>query len=108
MTVWEQVTLNRGRHGSPWLGRNNCLGLEDVKDSAHNTWLRMLAEIGSKDRIPFSYLNERGRTFIREHAFEGIITNLERRYRETESTTVSPSMDVLMIGTAFRRCWFSA
>lgn len=21
---------NRGRHGSPWLGRNNCLGLEDV------------------------------------------------------------------------------
>jgi len=21
---------NHGRHGSPWLGRNNCLGLEDV------------------------------------------------------------------------------
>lgn len=38
--------------------------------------------------IPFSYLNERGRTTIREHSFEGIIPNLERRYRETESSTV--------------------
>jgi len=43
---------------------------------------------GSKDRIPFSYLNERGRTFIREHAFEGIIPNLERRYKETDSIVV--------------------
>jgi excinuclease ABC subunit A len=43
---------------------------------------------GAKDRIPFSYLNERGRTFIREHAFEGIIPNLERRYKETDSIVV--------------------
>jgi len=43
---------------------------------------------GSKERIPFSYLNERGRTFIREHAFEGIIPNLERRYKETDSIVV--------------------
>jgi excinuclease ABC subunit A len=43
---------------------------------------------GAKDRIAFSYLNERGRTFIREHAFEGIIPNLERRYKETDSIVV--------------------
>jgi excinuclease ABC subunit A len=43
---------------------------------------------GTKDKIPFSYLNERGRTFVREHAFEGVIPNLERRYKETDSIVV--------------------
>ncbi|VXB49504.1 excinuclease ABC subunit A [Burkholderia sp. 8Y] len=41
-----------------------------------------------KQAIPFSYINERGRASVREHAFEGIIPNLERRYRETDSTAV--------------------
>jgi excinuclease ABC subunit A len=43
---------------------------------------------GSKEKIPFSYLNERGRTVVKEHAFEGILPNLERRYRETDSLVV--------------------
>jgi excinuclease ABC subunit A len=41
-----------------------------------------------KQTIPFSYINERGRASVREHAFEGIIPNLERRYRETDSSAV--------------------
>jgi excinuclease ABC subunit A len=40
------------------------------------------------DKIPFTYLNDRGRTIVKEHAFEGIIPNLERRYRETDSMMV--------------------
>jgi excinuclease ABC subunit A len=43
---------------------------------------------GTKEKLPFSYLNERGRTFVREHAFEGVIPNLERRYKETDSIVV--------------------
>ena len=43
---------------------------------------------GSKEKIPFSYLNERGRTVVKEHAFEGILPNLERRYKETDSLVV--------------------
>ena len=43
---------------------------------------------GSKENIAFSYLNERGRTVVREHAFEGVIPNLERRYKETDSIVV--------------------
>ena len=43
---------------------------------------------GSREKIPFSYLNERGRTVVKEHAFEGILPNLERRYRETDSLVV--------------------
>ena len=41
-----------------------------------------------KDTIPFSYINERGRSVVKEHAFEGVINNLERRYRETDSVAV--------------------
>ncbi len=41
-----------------------------------------------KEQIPFSYLNERGKPTLREHSFEGIVVNLERRYKETESPTV--------------------
>ncbi|CAH2779869.1 MAG: Excinuclease ABC subunit A [uncultured Caballeronia sp.] len=41
-----------------------------------------------KQAIPFSYINERGHTSVREHVFEGIIPNLERRYRETDSAAV--------------------
>jgi excinuclease ABC subunit A len=38
--------------------------------------------------IPFEYLNEKGKVVVREHAFEGIVANFERRYRETDSPTV--------------------
>ncbi|MGH8751490.1 MAG: excinuclease ABC subunit UvrA, partial [Burkholderiales bacterium] len=41
-----------------------------------------------KEKIKFSYPNERGGNHQREHAFEGIIPNLERRYRETDSLMV--------------------
>jgi len=40
------------------------------------------------DNIEFRYLNDRGDIVKRSHPFEGIVPNLERRYRETESPTV--------------------
>jgi excinuclease ABC subunit A len=44
---------------------------------------------GSGDeKIAFTYLTERGKPMTREHAFEGIVPNLERRYRETDSVMV--------------------
>ncbi|MBK1674394.1 excinuclease ABC subunit A [Ectothiorhodospira shaposhnikovii] len=41
-----------------------------------------------RTRIEFEYQNERGRTARSTHPFEGIIPNLERRYRETDSSAV--------------------
>ncbi len=38
--------------------------------------------------ISFEYINDRGDTYKRSHAFEGVVPNLERRYRDTESTSV--------------------
>ncbi|HEX6927954.1 MAG TPA: excinuclease ABC subunit UvrA [Gammaproteobacteria bacterium] len=39
-------------------------------------------------KIKFRYFNERGTSMQREHRFEGILPNMERRYRETESQMV--------------------
>ena len=41
-----------------------------------------------KELIAFRYITERGGKVTREHKFEGILPNLERRYRETESAAV--------------------
>ncbi|MEI2455868.1 excinuclease ABC subunit UvrA [Lysobacter firmicutimachus] len=44
---------------------------------------------GSGDEtITFTYLTENGGRSQRKHRFEGIVPNLERRYRETESAAV--------------------
>jgi len=39
-------------------------------------------------RIEFRYINARGRTRVRKHAFEGVLNNMQRRYAETESLAV--------------------
>ncbi len=41
-----------------------------------------------KQEVAFSYINDRGDVFKRTHAFEGIIPNMERRYRDTDSQSV--------------------
>ena len=44
---------------------------------------------GSGDiEIPFFYLNEKGRSTVKRHPFEGVIPNLERRWKETDSSAV--------------------
>ena len=51
--------------------------------------VQQLVLFGSgEETIPFTYLSERGKPMVREHTFEGIIPNLERRYRETDSVMV--------------------
>jgi excinuclease ABC subunit A len=40
------------------------------------------------EKIRFTYVGERSKSYVREHAFEGVIPNLERRYRETDSIVV--------------------
>jgi excinuclease ABC subunit A len=41
-----------------------------------------------KEQVAFSYYSERGGSHKRKHSFEGVIPNMERRYRETDSNTV--------------------
>ncbi len=41
-----------------------------------------------RQKIPFRYPGERNQLQIKEHAFDGVIPSLERRYRETDSVLV--------------------
>lgn len=41
-----------------------------------------------KESVPFKYLNDRGDSIAKSHPFEGVLNNLERRYKETESEMV--------------------
>ncbi|MBF7073681.1 excinuclease ABC subunit UvrA [Glaciecola sp. MH2013] len=52
---------------------------------------------GSKGTaVKFKYINERGDIMERKHPFEGIIPNMERRFRETESNTVREELGKYM------------
>jgi len=60
-------------------------------DTPYNALPKSIQNIilyGSKDEeITFTYTNEHG-TRRRRHAFEGVISNLERRYQETDSAYI--------------------
>ena len=45
-----------------------------------------------EQQINFIYLTEAGGRTVRKHAFEGIIPNLERRFKETESQAVKEEL----------------
>ncbi len=45
-----------------------------------------------KEKVSFVYLTERSRKLAREHPFEGIVPNLERRYRETDSVALKEEL----------------
>ena len=47
-------------------------------------------------KIQFHYQTARGAKFSRRHSFEGILPNLERRYRETESGMVREELGKLL------------
>ncbi|MDH4192195.1 MAG: excinuclease ABC subunit UvrA, partial [Betaproteobacteria bacterium] len=54
--------------------------------------------------IAFQYPSARGRTTTREHAFEGVIPSLERRWRETESGVVREELAKLRNTMACSEC----
>jgi len=51
--------------------------------------IRQIILYGSgSEKIEFRYINERNGIKVKRHPFEGILRNMERRYRETESNVV--------------------
>ena len=54
--------------------------------------------------IEFSYVNDRGTVFKRRHVFEGVIPNMDRRYRETESSSVRDELAKYVSTAACKTC----
>ena len=57
-----------------------------------------------EEKLPFQYPDERGRMVTRTHKFEGVLPNLERRYRETESVAVREELSKYLSDKACPEC----
>ncbi|MCQ4295468.1 excinuclease ABC subunit UvrA [Pseudomonas stutzeri] len=62
--------------------------LDEPFDSLAADQQKFILRGSGRENVEFRYLNDRGDIVKRSHPFEGIIPNLERRYRETESNSV--------------------
>ena len=56
------------------------------------------------EKIKFRYVNDRGDEYTRAHSFEGIIPNMERRYRETDSPMVRENLSRFLSTQACPDC----
>ncbi len=57
-----------------------------------------------KEKIDFFYANSRGMQVQKTHRFEGVLPNLERRYRETESSAVREELSKFLNSQACPEC----
>ena len=66
--------------------------------------VQQIVLFGTKEKLPFAYMNERGRTVMKEHPFEGIVPNLERRYKETDNIAVREELSKYLNTCACPEC----
>jgi len=57
-----------------------------------------------KEEIEFRYLSDSGTSMTRKHRFEGILPNLERRYRETDSAVVREELSKFISEQPCQEC----
>ena len=64
-------------------------------EQLHDTAQQKILYGSGRQTIPFTYVSDKGRAVVREHTFEGVIPNLERRYKETDSATIREELSKL-------------
>jgi len=64
----------------------------------------VVLEGSGKEEVAFHYPSEKGRTQVKRHPFEGVLPNLERRYRETDSQLVREELAKLRSTRACPEC----
>lgn len=65
---------------------------------------KVVLEGSGKTKIAFHYRNDRGDVLTRQHEFEGIINNMQRRYHETESNSVREELAKYQTSQACPSC----
>ncbi|MCW5593650.1 MAG: excinuclease ABC subunit UvrA, partial [Burkholderiales bacterium] len=73
---------------------------EDLPESAQ----AVVLDGSGDEKVTFRYPGERGRSAVKEHPFEGILPNLERRYRETDSAAVKEELAKYLNNRACPEC----
>ncbi|USD37291.1 excinuclease ABC subunit UvrA [Ferrimonas sp. SCSIO 43195] len=57
-----------------------------------------------RQSIAFKYVNDRGDVVTRNHPFEGILNNMQRRYKDTESNSVREELTKYISTSSCRSC----
>ncbi|CAA2931064.1 excinuclease ABC subunit UvrA [Arsenophonus endosymbiont of Bemisia tabaci] len=70
------------------LAKHYKFDVEATLSSLEPSIKQMILYGSGKEAIEFKYQNDRGNVTVRCHPFEGVIHNMERRYKETESMAV--------------------
>ncbi|MCU7875207.1 MAG: excinuclease ABC subunit UvrA [Candidatus Thiodiazotropha sp. (ex Lucinoma borealis)] len=70
------------------LGRHFDFDPETPWEALTKKVQKIILQGSGRESIEFSYYNDRGRSVKKRHPFEGIIPNMQRRYRETDSNAV--------------------
>jgi excinuclease ABC subunit A len=86
------------------LARHYDFDLEQSFESLPDHIQQAVLYGSGKVEIAFQYTNERGRPMLREHAFEGVVNNLERRYKETDSPTVREELSKYLNSCTCTEC----
>ena len=74
-----------------------------VKDIPKDLFDKVLYGSG-EEKLYFRYVNEFGQVKENEILFEGVIPNIERRYRETSSDYIREQMEKYMAEQACPKC----
>ena len=111
----EDVSISNGAI-KKWNRRNRfyyhqlkCLA-KHYKFSLDTSWKEYPEELkrillwGSKEQIDFSHRFRSGSKIVRRHRFEGIIPNIERRFKETDSEYMRDDLAKLMSKSSCDEC----
>ncbi|HYY61597.1 MAG TPA: excinuclease ABC subunit UvrA, partial [Burkholderiales bacterium] len=78
------------------LARHYRFDIEQPWEALDERVQRVILYGSGTEAIAFHYPGERGRSAVKEHPFEGVVPNLERRYRETDSLAVREELAKLI------------
>ena len=65
---------------------------------------KLILQGSGKQEIDFTYIGQKGQIYKRAHPFEGVLNNLKRRYRETDSSAVREELAKYLANRACPTC----
>ncbi len=74
------------------LAQHYGFNVETAFDELSEQAQQIVLHGSGNEEIAFEYPGARGKTVIKQHAFEGVIPNLQRRYRETDSIVIKEEL----------------
>ncbi len=86
------------------LARHFKFNLDTAFEDLPKKVQKVILQGSGEESITFSYAGERGTRYKRKHPFEGVLPNLERRYRETESDMVRDELTQFMSNLPCEAC----